>query len=89
MPSIREMLAKGDIAQSSPSILNKVQDRVMAYWDNFNYDDNGFILKQSSKKLRMEKSHRARCYRKQIKQTKQHHLEREVTRSNWYNKKLH
>ena len=83
------MLAEGTMGlpQANP-VIEKVQKRIAMYWASYDFDDNGFELKDCSKAHRMEKSSRARQNRKFIKMVKQRQ-EEDCTNFNWQNKKLH
>lgn len=88
MSLIREMLANGEHTKKVLPEIQKVQERITTYWNEFEFDDNGFELKDTTKAHRMEKSDRARTHRKNIKNIKQRHLEENVD-GKWYMKRTH
>lgn len=71
--SIRSMLASGELSSKEAQfIIPTVQEMIDNYWDDINLDDaNTFLLKDTTRADRMEKSVRARAHRAEVKQYKQ------------------
>ena len=83
--SIRDMLSAGEIESKNP-ILPSVEELLNEYYETV-AEDNAFLVKNTKRAYRMEKSSRARNTRKKIKMCKEKQID--VGLTTWYDDSMH